>query len=185
MATIKAEIRRGVYYDSAVLMQLQRSLAALSGVEDAGVVMGTESNKELLAHIQLLSDEVIASKPDDLVIVVRAENDGAALDAIGKVDELLTRRKSGIEQEYRPRSLDTAIEMLPDASWVLISVAGRYAAGVAREALRQGKHVFLFSDNVSVEEEIDLKKRSSEAGLSGDGPRLRDRHHQRHGAGLC
>ncbi len=170
MATIKAEIRRGVYYDSAVLMQLQRSLAALSGVEDAGVVMGTESNKELLAHIQLLSDEVIASKPDDLVIVVRAENDGAALDAIGKVDELLTRRKSGIEQEYRPRSLDTAIEMLPDASWVLISVAGRYAAGVAREALRQGKHVFLFSDNVSVEEEIDLKKRSSEAGLLVMGP---------------
>jgi FdrA protein len=170
MATIKAEIRRGVYYDSAVLMQLQRSLAGLDGVEDAGVVMGTESNKELLAHIQLLSDEVNASKPDDLVIVVRAADDKAALDAIGKVDELLTRRKTGIDQEYRPHSLDTAVEMLPDASWVLISVAGRYAAGVAREALRQGKHVFLFSDNVSVEEEIELKKRSSEAGLLVMGP---------------
>ena len=170
MATIKAEIRSGTYYDSAVLMQLQRSLAGLAGVQDAGVVMGTESNKELLAHIQLVSDEVTASKPDDLVIVVRAEDEKAALEALGKVDELLTRRKGGVDQEYRPRSLEKAAEMLPDASWVLISVAGRYAAGVAREALRQGKHVFLFSDNVSVEEEISLKQMSSEAGLLVMGP---------------
>jgi FdrA protein len=170
MATVKAEIRSGMYYDSAVLMQLQRSLAGLAGVQDAGVVMGTESNKELLAHIDLLSPEVQSSKPDDLVIVVRAEDEKTALEAISKVDELLTRRKSGIEQEYKPHSLETAAEMLPNASWVLISVAGRYAAGVAREALRAGKHVFLFSDNVSVEEEIALKAKSSQLGLLVMGP---------------
>lgn len=167
---IQAEIRRGAYYDSAVLMQLQRSLAGLAGVQDAGVVMGTDSNKELLAHIDLLSPEAQAAKPDDLVIVVRAENQQAAEDALSKVDELLSRRKSGIEQEYRPHSLETAHRMLPEAAWVLVSVAGRYAAGVAREALRLGKHVFLFSDNVSVEEEIDLKQRSSELGLLVMGP---------------
>jgi hypothetical protein len=116
MATVKAEIRSGMYYDSAVLMQLQRSLAGLAGVQDAGVVMGTESNKELLAHIDLLSPEVQSSKPDDLVIVVRAEDEKTALEAISKVDELLTRRKSGIEQEYKPHSLETAAEMLPNAS---------------------------------------------------------------------
>ena len=168
--TIKAEIRRGAYYDSAVLMQLQRSLAGLAGVQDAGVVMGTDSNKELLAHIDLLSPEAQAAKPDDLVIVVRAENDGAAQEALGKVDELLSRRKSGIEQEYRPHSLETANGMLPEAAWVMVSVAGRYAAGVAREALRLGKHVFLFSDNVSVEEEIALKQKSAELGLLVMGP---------------
>jgi FdrA protein len=170
MAVIKAEIRGGTYYDSAVLMQLQRSLAGLPGIQDAGVIMGTDSNKELLAHINLLSPEVQAAKPDDMVIVVRAEDDEAATKAIGQVDELLSRRKSGIEQEYRPRSLETAAEMLPDASWVLVSVAGRYAAGVAREALRLGKHVFLFSDNVSVEEEIALKQQSAELGLLVMGP---------------
>ena len=170
MATVKVEIRSGAYYNSAVLMQLQRSLAGLPGVQDAGVIMGTESNKELLAHIDLVSPEVESSKPDDLVIVIRADDDASALDAIGKVDELLTRRKSGIEQEYKPHSLETAAEMLPEASWVLISVAGRYAAGVAREALRAGKHVFLFSDNVSVEEEIALKQKSTELGLLVMGP---------------
>ena len=83
---------------------------------------------------------------------------------MGKVDELLSRRKAGTEQEYRPHSLETAHGMLPEASWVMISVAGRYAAGVARESLRLGKHVFLFSDNVSVEEEIALNKNRPKQG---------------------
>ena len=58
MAVLKTEIRSGVYYDSAKLMQLQRILADLPGVEDAGVVMGTESNKEILTHIDLITPEV-------------------------------------------------------------------------------------------------------------------------------
>ena len=170
MAMIKTEIRRGVYYDSARLMQLQRSLAGLPEILDAGVVMGTDSNKELLAHIDLDTPEVQASKPDDLVIVVKSEKSQAAEDAIGQVDELLAARKSDIDQEYMPHSLETAAEMLPDAGWVIISVAGRYAAGVTREALRLGKHVHLFSDNVSVEDEIALKTQAREAGLLVMGP---------------
>jgi FdrA protein len=170
VATIKTQIRSGVYYDSAKLMQLQRSLAGLPGVVDAGVVMGTESNKELLAHIDLDTPEVRSSKPDDLVIVVKSEKESVADDAIGKVDELLAARKSDIDQEYMPHSLEAAAEMLPGASWVIISVAGRYASGVSREALRLGKHVHLFSDNVSVEEEIALKTQARELGLLVMGP---------------
>ncbi len=55
--------------------------------------------------------------------------------------------------------------MLPDAQWVLISVPGRYAAGVARQALDLGKHVFIFSDNVSQEDEIELKGTAASKGL--------------------
>ena len=53
---------------------------------------------------------------------------------------------------------------------MLISVPGRYAAGVAREALELGKHVFLYSDNVSLEDEIALKKTAREKGLLVMGP---------------
>ncbi len=170
MSVLKAEIRSGTYYDSAFLMQLQRSLAGLAGVADAGVVMGTEGNKEILAHIDLLCPEAQAAKPDDLVIVVRAETGASAETALAQVDELLTRRKARSEQEYRPQSLETALKMLPEAEWVLVSVAGRYAAGVARDALRFGKQVFLFSDNVSVEDEIALKLKASQKGLLVMGP---------------
>ncbi len=170
MATIKTEIRSGVYYDSAKLMSLQRSLAELPGVLDTGVVMGTDSNKELLAHIGLDTPEVKATKPDELAIVVKAENDKAALDALAKVDELLAARKSQTGEEYHPRSIESAVETMPEAGWVIVSVAGRYATAVTREALRLGKHVHLFSDNVSIENEIELKKEARELGLLVMGP---------------
>ena len=170
MTTIKSEIRSGVYINSAKLMQLQRSLADLPGILDAGVIMGTDSNKELLAHIDLVSPEVLASKPDDLVIVVKSENEKSASDALSRVDELLAARKSTLDQDYLPRSLEAAVEMLPEANWVIISVAGRYAAGVTREALRLGKHVHLFSDNVTIDDEIELKKKARERGLLVMGP---------------
>ncbi len=170
MATFKTEVRSGVYYDSAKLMSLQRSLAGLPGVLDAGVVMGTDSNKELLAHIGLDTPEVKATKPDDLAIVIKAENEKAALDALAQVDGLLAARKGGSEQEYQPRSIESAADMLPDAEWVIVSVAGRYATAVTREALRLRKHVHLFSDNVSVENEIELKKEARDLGLLVMGP---------------
>ncbi len=170
MAVTTAEIRSGAYYDSVILMQLQRSLAALPGVLDAGVVMGTDANKDVLAQSDLLTPEAQATVTDDLVIVVRAEDNAAAQAALDQVDELLTRRRGGVVQEYRPKSLESAAEMMPDAQWVLVSVPGRYAAGVARQALRLGKNVFLYSDNVSLDDETALKQLAAEIGLLVMGP---------------
>ena len=170
MTITKWNIRAGAYYDSVVLMQLQRGLLGLPSVVDAGVVMATQANRDLLAANNLLPDSITAN-PDDLLIVVKADDDTSATDAIGKVDELLARRKSSsVSQDFRPRSLSGAVKQFPEANWVLISVPGRYAAGVAREALELGKHVFLYSDNVSLEDEIALKKAAREKGLLVMGP---------------
>lgn len=165
MAEIKVEIRSGAYYDSTILMQLQSSLGKLPGVLDTGVVMGTEANKDLLAQSGLLLPEAKAAKPDDLVIVIKAEDETATVAALAEVEGLLTRKRSTDDESYRPKSLEAAAEMLPEAQWVLISVPGHYAAGVTREALRLDKHAFLFSDNVSIEDEVALKKTAAEKGL--------------------
>jgi len=172
MAIIKTEIRTGAYYDSVVLMQLQRSLAELPGVDDAGVVMGTEANLELLDQTGLLVEEIKAAKADDLVMVVKAVDAKTAQDALSRVDELVAARRSreGAGEDFLPRSLESADKTLPESKWVLISVPGRYAAGVSREALRLGKHVFLYSDNVTVDEEIELKNIGAEQGLLVMGP---------------
>src|SRR6266508_271708 len=170
MTVTKWNIRAGAYYDSVVLMQLQRGLLGLPGVIDAGVVMATQANRDLLAANNLLPDSITAN-PDDLLIVVKANDDLSATDAMGQVDELLSRRRStSVSQDFRPRSLSGAVKQLPEANWVLISVPGRYAAGVAREALGLNKHVFLYSDNVSLEDEIMLKKTAREKGLLVMGP---------------
>jgi len=169
MTVTKWEIRVGTYYDSLVLMQLQRGLLGLPDVVDAGVVMATQANRELLAANSLMP-ESITTNPDDLLIVIRAETDTAAQDALAQVDLLLVRRRSTDSQDFRPHSLSSAVKQLPEANWILISVPGRFAAGVAREGLELGKHVFLYSDNVSLDDEIALKKTAREKGLLVMGP---------------
>lgn len=172
MTVVKWNVRAGAYYDSVVLMQLQRGLLGLPGVVDAGAVMATPANRDLLAANNLLPESITAN-PDDLLIVIKANDDASAEAAIGQVDDLLTKRKSSNSPnslEFRPRSLSAAVKQLPEANWVLVSVPGRYAAGVAREALELGKHVFLYSDNVSIEDEISLKKTAREKGLLVMGP---------------
>ena len=61
MTITKVEIRSGAYYDFVVLMQLQRSLAEQPGIIDAGVVMGTSANKEVLAQSNMLVSEAEAA----------------------------------------------------------------------------------------------------------------------------
>ncbi|HSM58068.1 MAG TPA: acyl-CoA synthetase FdrA [Candidatus Sulfomarinibacteraceae bacterium] len=170
MSVRHSEVRSGAYYDSVVLMQLQRGLAELPGVLDAGVVMGTAANRELLEESGLMTEEAAQASADDLVIVVQAQDDDAARAALGQVDSLLKRRRSAAAQSFQPRSLDGAVKQMPDARWVLISVPGRYAADVAREALTLQRHVFLYSDNVSLQEEVELKHTAREKGLLVMGP---------------
>jgi FdrA protein len=170
MTVIRSDVRAGAYFDSAVLMQLQRALARLPDVDDAGVVMATPANCELLDQSGLLTPSARQAGPNDLLIVVRALDDDGAARALAQVDELLARRRSPVVPEFRPKSLETAVKQLPEAGWVLVSVPGRFAAGVAGQALDLGRHVFLYSDNVSLEDEIALKQAAQAKGLLVMGP---------------
>jgi len=117
MSITKGEIRSGAYYDSVILMQLQRSLTELPGVLDAGVIMGTDANKDLLSQSDLLVTDVKTALADDLIIVIKAEDDPAAQAALEKVDELLaSRRQASGDEEYRPKSLESAAQMMPTPS---------------------------------------------------------------------
>jgi FdrA protein len=132
--------------------------------------MGTPANCDLLAAGDLLPDSARTAGPDDLLIVIRADTEEAAREALTQVNPLLARRRATSDATFRPRSLDSALKTLPDARWVLVSVPGRYAAGVARQALDLGRHVFLYSDNVSLADEVALKTTACERGLLVMGP---------------
>src|ERR1041384_3244271 len=113
-------------------MRLEAGRGALPGAIDAAVMMGTPANRELLAAGGTLPAEAEAAGVGDLLIVVRAENEAAAEEALGRVDSLRAERRVGGATGFRPRSLASALKELPEARWVLVSVPGRYAAGVAR-----------------------------------------------------
>jgi len=169
MTQVAFEIRRGAYYDSVVLMQLQRALIELDEVVDAGVVMATPANLELLQQNDLLPADLIAA-PEDLLIVVRAATEEEAAEALSRVDGLLARRRAAVDAVFRPHSIEAGAKMLPEAQWVLVSIPGRYAAQVARQALGSGRHVFLYSDNVPLSEEVSLKQQAADKGLIVMGP---------------
>jgi FdrA protein len=175
VSAVRCEIRRGAYFDSVVLLQLQKGIAALDGVEEAGVVMATPANREILKESGLLTGAAEDAQADDLLIAVRARDDGAAVAALAAVEGLLRARRgaasdAGEEEDPRPRSLVPALRALPAANWVLVSVPGRYAAAVAREALAAGRNVFLYSDNVTLDEEVALKREAAARGLLVLGP---------------
>lgn len=168
---VRSRIKASAYYDSVTLMLVQREIRALPGVVEAGVVMGTGANKDLLRAAGLLTADAEAAKADDLVICLEAEDASAAEAGFLRADELLTQRRSAsTEGTYRPKTIASALRILPGANLALISVPGRFAAGVGREALEAGLHVMMFSDNVPLEAEVELKNLAHRRGRLLMGP---------------
>ena len=167
---VKSLIKPSEYHDSVSLMLVARGLAALPGVSDAAVVMGTEANKGILQEAGLLTEEAQAALPNDLVIVVSGAE--ASLEpALAEAEQLLKHKADQAEMAaFRPKTLRAALKASPAANLAVVSVAGRYAADEAWEALYSGLHVLLFSDNVSLDDEIALKQYASQRGLLLMGP---------------
>jgi FdrA protein len=151
-------IKPSQYFDSVSLMNIAQQVRELPGIEDAALVMGTDANKRLLDQIAPLENQLNAACPTDLIVVVTGTE--SALDqALVTAEKLLSQRPTTSHQDtHRPRTLRGALRSQPDTNLVVISVAGQYATAEAWDALRQGKHVLLFSDNVSIEDEIALKR---------------------------
>jgi FdrA protein len=169
---VRAVVRRSYYRDSMVLMRVAEALRALPGVREAAALMGTPANHDLLASAGLATAETKDGTASDLVVAVLADTASTAEAALAEAERVLTEQRPGIAVAGRalPRTLDAALRQLPDANLAAISVPGAYATFEAQRALRRGLHVFLFSDNVSLDDEIELKRLAIERGLLCMGP---------------
>lgn len=159
------------YRDSMVLMYVSAQLEQMPGVERAMAIMGTDNNKELLATVGLLTAEADPAGPNDLIVAVRAAEETTAAAVDSKLNQLLS--KGGLARQSSTStyaSLVGAASAVSGGNLVLISVPGRYAAREARRALDLGLHVFLFSDNVALADEIELKRIGGDRGLLVMGP---------------
>ncbi len=169
----KATVRKDSYFDSIFLMSLTKRLKEQAGVIDAVVAMGTDMNLELVRSQGYAGAELDGATPNDLIMAVDCADSSDVDAALTSAGELLSRKKSkvgGAAGAFEPPSIDGAVEELPGANLAIISVPGNYAAREARKALERGLHVMLFSDNVSLEEEIALKELGRSKGLLVMGP---------------
>lgn len=166
------EIRHGEYHDSVALLQVSSRLAALEGVAVAQVAMATPLNLDVLATAGFALPPTV---PDDLVVAVRTEP-GSDADAV--VAAVLAALGEALAARERPASGDTVVPARTTRSavhrsgapLVLVSVPGEHAAAEAWDALDAGASVMLFSDNVSVDDEVALKRAAAERGLLVMGP---------------
>lgn len=169
---LRARVLPRLYRDSVALMALAAATEKRAGVQRAGAVMATPGNLEILGRSDMLPADLTAA-PDDLLLVVRADDPEVADDALAAAEAGLSaaeQASGGAREEQAPQSIAEGLASAEGVTLATVSTPGTYAAVVAEQALRRGLHVFCFSDNVPVADEVRLKRLAVERGLLLMGP---------------
>ena len=172
---IHAFIKKGCFQDSVSLMIISRKLSESENVDDVSVMMGTPANKSLLETTGFWHDDFNNATPNDICVAIRTETTDESItqSILQQLDESLqqlAQATGGSQTLLQVRRWESACQKLPEANMTLISVAGEYAAELANQALDRNLNVMMFSDNVTLEDEITLKRRAQDKGLLVMGP---------------
>jgi len=159
-------------------MVLSTTLSERPSVVQASAMMATPANLEILRATGLFVAAFEAAGPNDLCVAVEVADVTVADDVLVEAERLLTSAHTtgGMTAgstggtQWRARTLSSALRARPTANLALVSVPGEHAAYEARLALLAGLHVFLFSDNVPLTDEVALKALAAERGLLMMGP---------------
>lgn len=172
---IYAFIKKGSFQDSVSLMIISRKLSERPEVDQVSVMMGTPANKAMLDSTGFWHNDFAEATPNDICVAVRTHDEQPGI--LELIREQLEKELSAIasasgnsQQLLKARRWESACQKLPQANLLLVSVAGEYAASVAKEGLLAGKNVMMFSDNVPLEKEVELKTLAREKGLIVMGP---------------
>lgn len=170
---LKTIVKKGSYHDSVVLMLLTNQISTIKGVKKVSIMMATPANKDIYRQSGLSTEELKSASANDMVVVADVD-DESLLDTIMQETEAFFKKQSTKEGDKKGaeavKSWDKALEKLPEANLAVISIPGAYAALEADRALDEGMNVFMFSDNVTLEDEIKLKNKAHDKGLAVMGP---------------
>jgi FdrA protein len=173
---VRGAIHPRTYRDSIELMAIAARLELLPGVRRAAALAGSPANREILREAELGFAGAETAAPDDLLVAVLADDEPAAAAALARAAELLVeagqdgQAAAAGQHPVAPPSLELALARLPGANLALVSTPGPFAAAEALKALKRGLSVFLFSDNVALEDEVALKRLAARRGLLVMGP---------------
>lgn len=169
--SIRTIIKKNTYFDSVSLMAISTRANDIEGVKQVNIAMGTNMNKDVLKNVGLYTSDIEEAGKGDLMIIIEGKEGYDLDELVEKVQESMTRKpenQGNIDIVYS--SVEAAVKDNEASNVAVVSVPGAYASRVARKALRQGLHVMMFSDNVSLEDEISLKREAREKGLLMMGP---------------
>lgn len=170
---LKNVVKKNSYYDSATLMLLSSKVGEqLGSTKDVAVMMASDMNKDIMRASGLLAEEGEAAGSNDLVFALRAETDEAIESALALAEEILNSRAAKLEERETSvvKTVEEAVAAAAGAKVAVVSLPGAYAAREVKKLLREDCHVLLFSDNVSLEDEVALKELAVARGLLMMGP---------------
>jgi len=163
-------VRQNYYQDSVKLMQISKELSTLRGIKKASAIMATEANLIMLRDVGLINKFPNSISANDLIIAVEGVTKKMANEALERLDSFLITLHTAAEENIEYKNFDSAFKALNQPNMAIISVPGKFAKLEVAKAINHNIHTFLFSDNLSIEEEIELKQRAIEKGLLLMGP---------------
>ena len=154
--------------DSLASLSMMTVLMDQEGIQNAYAGMASKTTKNIIAELGLMTAEIEQAREEDLVISARAQSREVfdrALEEIDKIDDQFQGTKF---QTFN--TIDSAVATVPEANICSISVPGEYACEVTKHALNQGLHCVVFSANVPLEKEREMKELAKQKGLLCMGP---------------
>lgn len=170
---LRTLINKGSYQDSVVLMLLTNKISSIDGVNKVSIMMATPANKDIFKAGGMDTPELMEASSNDMAIVIDSDLENIEGLVMKETEEFLNNQSAKSNkgsQDKSVKSWEQATNALPDANLAVISIAGAYAAMEADRALDENLNVFMFSDNVSLEDEVRLKEKAHEKGLLVMGP---------------
>lgn len=165
-------IKENAYQDSVVLMLLTNKINTMDGINRVSIMMATPANKDIFGGSGLRTPELEAASANDMAIVLDIESEEIVPTVLEEIDAFLLSQATSSNEaaEETIHTWDKAMKIGKDANIAMLSIPGTYAALEAETALDEGLNVFIFSDNVSIEDELHLKQKAHEKGLLVMGP---------------
>ena len=167
------QVFKNRYIDSVSLMSLAAKVKKQEGIQEVVIAMATDMNKAIITQVGLLTPEVESTTVNDLIIGVIAQSEERVLEAFNHIQEQLsggTKTSSSSSEEKVYTSIEDVVEEGVKPTLAIFSIPGQYVAKEAMQALREGMDVMIFSDNMSIEEEVALKQYAFDHQLLVMGP---------------
>ena len=160
-------LQRDTYVDSLASLFTMSVLMDCAGIGSAYAGMATASGRQTLEELGLVDDAVRSAGENDFVVAVRAASREAFEAALAK-----TKKDEPDAAAQKPAfsTIGDAVRANPRANICSIAVPGEYACEVTKQALNQGLHCIVFSSNVPLAQEREMKELAREKGLLCMGP---------------
>jgi FdrA protein len=172
-ALFYVQIRQNFYKDSLQLLKISDKIKRQPGINEAAVIMGTRTNKQILSKLGFPEDKIKQAKESDSVIAIKAQDKRSLDSVLTRLDNLLEgtdRIISGTGKSGQTLDLNSVIISMPDANLALISVPGEYVKDISLRLIDAGIHQQIFSDHVPISDELVIKKHASDNGILILGP---------------